>query len=153
MKIFTCLLYFIIIFLCLLIIPQNVIADFTKYTNNPILSVGSQGIWDESFVHMPYVIWTDQIGTIFYGGQNHNMQRAIGYASISSNISGEIVLEKYPFNPILNQGFISMNDWGVDDPSVIVEKNNNSSIYKMWFKNTFGPPNYIFKLHYSTSQD
>lgn len=153
MKITTLILYFILLFLFLFYSPNFTSANFVKYSKNPILTIGSLGEWDEKLVETPSVIWSNSIGFLWYSGQNNIPKRAIGYASLSFNISGDINVEKYINNPIINPSFINQNDVGIDEPSVLLEENNNSPIYKMWFKNTFGPGNHSFRLHYSTSQN
>lgn len=154
MKIIYRVLYFISI--CAFIyffIPAKIYADFVKYSNNPIISNGTDLSFDNRNAYSSSIVWNDQIGSIWYGASTTLGIRSIGLATFSVDPQNNISLAKYPLNPIIKFNFVDNSDWGVDEPFVIFETQNDSSIYKMWFKRTFGPPNYTFTLYYSTSKD
>ncbi len=104
--------------------------NFVKYSENPILPLGSPGIWDDTEAAYADVI--------FYGGEYHlwytgapteNIYR-IGYASSADGINWN----KHP-DPVLGVGTPgSFDDQGLWLPNVFVD----SAGFKMWYSGNLG---------------
>ena len=54
--------------------------SWQKSANNPVLSTGFSGEWDDQNVYFPHVIYSDGNYKMWYGG-SHNGFLAIGYAT------------------------------------------------------------------------
>jgi len=71
---------------------------WTKYIDNPILTPGSAGLWDDTWVELPWVILIDGIYHMFYIGRNSSQVSSVGYASSTNGIN----FTKYAGNPVLS---------------------------------------------------
>ncbi len=60
--------------------------QWTKYSGNPVLTLGSRGSWDESFVSRPIVISSGLSYTMYYIGENQTENFQIGMATSSDGI-------------------------------------------------------------------
>jgi len=77
---------------------------FTGYKNNPILSPGDSGSWDELSVSVPQILYHDKVFYLFYMGYSASVRMAVGLATSSDGVS----FRKYEGNPVLasdNNGF------------------------------------------------
>ena len=115
---------------------------WTKYSGNPILSVGTSGSWDDNDIFGPSVIYEDRIFKMWYLG-NNGSSYAIGYAT---SLDG-VTWAKYSNNPVLSAGAPgSWDDIFIANPCVIFDGTN----YKMWYEGFGGSARVI---GYATSSD
>ncbi|MBE0648972.1 MAG: hypothetical protein IH596_14465 [Bacteroidales bacterium] len=78
--------------------------EFEAYKNNPILTTGTPGSWDDFVVCAPQIILSDSVFYLFYMGYNKAGRMAVGLATSNDGIH----FEKFPGNPVLasdNTGF------------------------------------------------
>jgi len=114
-----------------------------KHNNNPILTPGDAGEWDDEGVAEPYVIKESGIYKMWYWSISGGIQQ-VGYAT---SLDG-IVWEKYSENPVINSG--STGSWDEIEagfPSVI----HKDGGYKMWYTGQDIDGNYT--IGYATSPD
>ncbi|MCK5560867.1 MAG: hypothetical protein KAJ51_09755, partial [Thermoplasmata archaeon] len=117
---------------------------WTKYSGNPVLSLGSGGAWDSDYVGMPWVLFDGETYKMWYGGEKGTTWK-IGYATSIDGINWQ----KYSNNPILDLGLSgSWDDAEVKDPCVLF----NGIMYKMWFTG-MKESNHVNKVGYATSYD
>jgi predicted GH43/DUF377 family glycosyl hydrolase len=99
--------------------------NWTKFSDNPVLDVGSLGSWEDTHVTFPYVIKDGDEYRMWYIGYHGNVQN-IGYASSTDGTNWT----KYADNPVLVQG--ANNEW--DDTSVSSPQVFNiSGTLRMWY--------------------
>ena len=121
---------------------------WTRDENNPVLTVGTDGEWDDDWIY-PGPVKRDSSGYKMWYTGDDNLHRRIGYATSQDGISWE----KYEGNPVFDIG--PSGEW--DD--VIVRCNcviYEDSLYKMWYKGNrsrdlFGDFN--SRIGYATSPD
>jgi predicted GH43/DUF377 family glycosyl hydrolase len=115
---------------------------WTKFSGNPVLDVGSPGLWDDEFVYWPSVIFDGTTYHMWYaGGSGSSWQ--IGYASSSDGISWT----KSPSNPILGPGpGGTWDDYWVFSPEIHFD----GTVYHMWYTGYDGS---IRRIGYATSTD
>jgi predicted GH43/DUF377 family glycosyl hydrolase len=119
------------------------ITNFTKYSGNPILKVGSSGAWDASSVTYPNIIYNNNEFLMYYTGVNSGGKWEIGLASSADGIKWT----KYSGNPVLK---VSSSGWDIGwigRPSVVYDGTN----YKMWYQGRSGSGN--TKIGYATSSN
>jgi len=117
--------------------PSNL---WVKDASNPILSPGTSGEWDDTFVISPSVIYNGTSYQMWYAGYDGAVMR-IGYATSTDGV----VWTKYPSNPVFNTG----SGWdgsGVSSPSVVYD----GITYHMWYSGNNGAE---WKIGYATSPD
>ena len=93
---------------------------------NPLLSVGSPGEWDNAGVSNPCVLYTGTRYEMFYTGNDGSQGYRIGYAVSTDGVNWQ----KYPENPVLDVGV--QGEWDeqrVADASVLA----TGTSYKMWY--------------------
>jgi len=110
---------------------------WTKYPNNPVVSLGAPGTWDDMWVGVPAVIKRDNHFEIWYSAlseadlinDRYDTIR-IGYATSYDGINWT----KYPGNPVLstltppqNPAVDSNGPWA---PDVVFDGTN----YRMWYE-------------------
>lgn len=98
---------------------------WTKHPNNPIFSVGQPGNFDDTWVHVPHVIFDGAMYHMWYSGFDGSIDR-IGCATSPDGINWT----KHPNNPVLDKG--SAGSWEASEvgiPRVIFDGTN----YKMWY--------------------
>jgi predicted GH43/DUF377 family glycosyl hydrolase len=110
---------------------------WTKYADNPVISPGPAGSWDDECIERPSII-KDQGETdsskrykMWYSGENAN-SNSIGYAFSSDGIHWT----KYADNPVLNAGLsLSWEHCRIKAPFVIKDEFeiNLNLLYKMWY--------------------
>jgi hypothetical protein len=77
---------------------------FKGYDQNPILTPGQPGSWDELFVVAPQIIYFEKVYYLFYMGCNKPGKMAVGLATSSNGFH----FTKFTDNPVLapgNSGF------------------------------------------------
>jgi hypothetical protein len=70
---------------------------FKAYEQNPILSPGEPGSWDELFVSAPQIIYFEKLFYLFYMGCNVPGKMAVGLATSKDGFH----FIKFPDNPVL----------------------------------------------------
>ncbi len=110
--------------------------------NNPVISPGSNGSWDDVFVDSHCIIKVDTIYHMWYAGANGTYVR-IGHATSPDGVSWT----KDVNNPVLRNGTFSSWDYPrVEAPNVIFENNT----YHMWYS---GGDHSNWQIGYATSVD
>jgi predicted GH43/DUF377 family glycosyl hydrolase len=71
--------------------------NFKVYDQNPILTTGEEGIWDEEFAGAPSIIRSDSLFYMFYLGCNKTLSIAVGLAISRDGFH----FVKYKANPVL----------------------------------------------------
>jgi len=106
--------------------------SWTRYSQNPVLSVGVVGTWDHGRVNDPWVIHENGIYKMWYTGVLYMaftkliVAEQIGYATSPDGLNWT----KYPGNPVLPYGPVgSLNDKWVFRPVVIP----TGSSYTMYY--------------------
>ncbi|MEJ2196191.1 MAG: hypothetical protein P8X73_15210, partial [Ignavibacteriaceae bacterium] len=69
------------------VIQTNAQVDWTKHPDNPILTRGVNGEWDDVLVANPYVIFDGTTYHLWYGGYDGSTGTNIGYATSVDGIS------------------------------------------------------------------
>ncbi len=89
--------------------------NWTKYGDNPILTNGPSGAWDQNLVRRPSVLYDGNIYHIWYEGHRDRMR--IGYAT---SIDG-VDWQKYSGNPVVDISSISgsFDELVASGPSVV----------------------------------
>ena len=115
--------------------------NWSKHLQNPVLTVGEPGSWDENWVWAPEVLFDGSIWKMWYTGSSNVSGYQIGYATSADGIDWV----KHENNPIFT-----------DDPEFPWEMSSatspyvmlNQGVYHMWYsKAPYGP------LKYATSPD
>jgi len=112
-----------------------------KHPDNPVLTVGEPGSWDEQKVWAPAVLHNSSIWEMWYVGYSDVTGSQIGYAT---SLDGQNWV-KYWDNPVLSPSFF--DEWessGLISPHVLFE----NGLYHMWYSND--PQGYI---GYAVSSD
>ncbi len=114
--------------------------NWTKYSGNPVLTLGSPGSWEDTYVYHPTVIFNGTSYEMWYTGYNGTNEQ-IGYATSSDGITWT----KHSGNPIIGAG-TSWESNGVGNPTVLY----NGTNYEMWYA---GYNSTNSKIGYATSSD
>ena len=115
--------------------------NWTKYSGNPVINLGTTGAWDETSVSTPSVIYNGLTYEMWYAGSNNSSISQIGYATSTDGINWT----KHSGNPILTIG--SSSTWesnNIGNPSVLF----NGSKYELWYSG-FDGTNY--RIGYASS--
>jgi len=70
---------------------------FTGYKNNPVLSPGEPGSWDDLSVSVPQIIWHENVFYLFYMGYGTSVRMAVGLATSNDGV----YFTKFAGNPVL----------------------------------------------------
>jgi len=98
---------------------------FTAYKNNPVLSPGEAGSWDELFLWTPQIVRDENKFYLFYLGGNVSGRMAVGFATSEDGFH----FKKFAGNPVLspdNKGF----DAFTVGPGMVVK---DDSLWRMYF--------------------
>ena len=135
----------IYILLSIFFLSVNAVCQVSWTKNpDPVLTVGSEGSWDQNFVGMPCVLFVNDTSRMWYSGSN-GATPAIGYAT---STDGGITWTKYEQNPVLNVGPAgSWEEKGVYYSTVLFHE----STYHMWYQGF--NINIVEKSGYATSPD
>ena len=120
---------------------------WTKYTGNPVLTVGEPGKWDDYMMLFRSVIYKDNEFKMWYSACDGTVDDLkyyrIGYATSPDGINWN----KYENNPVLNLGDSTAWDSGGVITSIVL-LDTAENIYKMWYG---GLGNGIGSTGYATS--
>jgi predicted GH43/DUF377 family glycosyl hydrolase len=118
--------------------------NWTKYSANPVLDLGSSGSWDDNEINFNSVLYDGLMYHIWYSGNpGSGGSWKIGYANSTDGINWS----KYSENPVLDIGSLdSWDDETVRQPEVYYD----GAIYHMWYCGNDGITN---KIGYATSMD
>ena len=121
---------------------------WNKYSDNPVLEVGTVTEWDRSVVKDPRVILDNGTFKMWYMGYNGIDERyQIGYATSIDGVNWT----KYFNNPILHPSNNGWDDRGIAAPEVIKINNND---YRMWYSAISYSSSFTrWKIGYATSED
>jgi len=124
--------------------------NWVKYANNPILTHGNLGDWDQHWIESPAVLYDSETGNYkmwFSGVDTLSWKIQIGLATSEDGYNWT----KYEGNPVLSFGAEGEHDdmW-VATPGVIKKDDH----YEMWYS-TFSSLTGFSKLHiaFATSND
>ncbi|MGD8777546.1 MAG: hypothetical protein PVH88_01135 [Ignavibacteria bacterium] len=118
--------------------------NWTKYSGNPVMNLGTSGEWDDQSVSYPSVIYNGTHYEMWYTGYDGTNCR-IGYATSTDGINWS----KNSGNPVLDLGTTdSWDDERLIEPNVIL---NGSDDYKMWYSGYDGSS--TRHIGYATSTD
>lgn len=98
--------------------------NWSKYSENPVLSPGSAGSWDDANLSSAWVINDSGTYKMWYTGASGATYK-IGYA----NSSDGLCWTKYASNPVVSTGASSWEQTSVAFPSVVKVGNE----YRMWY--------------------
>jgi uncharacterized repeat protein (TIGR01451 family) len=118
------------------------ICNLTKYTANPVLSVGVGGSWDDDDVWSPALLKEGGGYKMWYTGDDGSNPPRIGLATSTNGITWT----KSVSNPVLSPG-PSWEARGIRAGGVITE----GGLYKMWY--TGFDSNGVGRIGYATSSD
>ena len=116
---------------------------WTKYPDNPVLTAGSPGEWDETRAIMPNVIYYDSTYHMWYSGNTTDAFR-VGHATSPDGINWT----RDPNNPVLDGG--PEGTW--DNPGILAgDVVVIDSIFHMWY--TGGSDITYHAIGHATSPD
>jgi len=118
--------------------------SWTKYGDNPVLSNGSAGSYDEVHAHKPSVVLKNGTYYMYYTAARGNMTIALATSTDRINWT------KYSGNPVLS----SNETWeenALDCPSVMYDSDEN--IWKMWYSSGISSYSEPVNWNYATSTD
>jgi predicted GH43/DUF377 family glycosyl hydrolase len=119
--------------------------DLTKHPNNPVLTSGSSGDWDDSAVYSPSVIKDGSTYKMWYTGYSSSADIAqIGFATSTDGINWT----KDSNNPVLSVGASGSWDSDLVANSAVIK---DGSVYKMWYEASDAEE--WFRIGYATSTD
>jgi uncharacterized repeat protein (TIGR01451 family) len=120
------------------------VCDVTKHANNPIVTVGADGSWDDDDVWGPVVLKEGDSYKMWYTGDDGSNPSQVGLATSADGI----IWTKEAANPVLTPGASGAWDAeGVTGPSVIFE----GGLYKMWYSGYDSDG--VARIGYATSSD
>jgi predicted GH43/DUF377 family glycosyl hydrolase len=120
------------------------VVNWTKYENNPVLSVGNPGAWDEDDLARPVVIKDGAVYKMWYMGEDQSLKEQIGYATSSDGR----VWTKHPGNPVLLPG---PSGWDGDTVGQAWVIRIGPADYRMWY--TGCNISFECQIGYATSTD
>jgi len=99
--------------------------NWSKHPNNPILTLGANGEWDDDFILFPGVIYDGNIYHMFYNGSSGSSER-LGYATSPDGIAWT----KDPSNPVLPLG--EAGSW--DEAAAVMGRAMlDGQTFKLWY--------------------
>ncbi|MEW6701143.1 MAG: hypothetical protein AB1298_00345 [Bacteroidota bacterium] len=114
--------------------------NWTKYSGNPVLNIGTNGLWDDTHLVAPYVVFDGKTYKMWYSGHDGTNYR-LGYATSTDGKNWT----KYSGNPVLNLGTAgSWDAQGVYSPTILF----TGVSYKLWFTGFSGTSE---RIGYATS--
>ena len=115
---------------------------WTKDTNNPVLSAGPSGTWDDTYIAGSFVVYDGKEYHMWYGAYNGTHGIRIGHATSPDGVTWT----KDPLNPVLTFETGKWDDRRVEFPKVIFDGTN----YHMWYS---GGSYFSWQIGYATSED
>lgn len=116
--------------------------NWTKYSENPVLNVGSAGAWDDTVLTVPTVLYGNSTYHLWYTGFDGTYYR-IGYATSSDGVNWT----KIPSAPVVDLG--PPGSWD-DERCVYPFVMKDGTTYKMWYTGFDGS---AARILYATSSD
>jgi len=118
------------------------LCTLTKYSGNPVLSVGPSGSWDDTHVWQPVVLKDGGGYKMWYRGNDDSNLGRIGLATSADGIGWT----KHAGNPVISP----TEAWETNSivPGAVI---SNTGTYKMWY--TGYDSNWIGRIGYATSPD
>jgi predicted GH43/DUF377 family glycosyl hydrolase len=121
---------------------------WTKYSGNPVLTVGPSGAWDQKHVGIPYVLYDGTQYRMWYQGQDSSNHHHTGYATSVDGINWQ----KYPNNPVMSIG--GSSDWDghySGHPEIYFD----GQTYQNWYTglNQLTSSNAPYQIGYANSTD
>lgn len=117
------------------------VCSFTKHPNNPVLTAGPDGSWDDDSVWSPVVVKEADTFKMWYRGYDGSVGR-IGLATSADGVDWI----KHPSNPLLSPGEAWESN-GIFPGSVI----SDTGTYKLWY--TGYDADGVGQIGYATSPD
>jgi hypothetical protein len=119
--------------------PSATPLKFKAYENNPILSKGEPGEWDDIAAIVPFALKYDQVIYLFYSGFSNNGKVSIGLATSTDGYH----FEKYAGNPVLTSGPAGFDSYLVGSPVLF----RDDSVWVIFYNGAetalYGPAPYI----------
>jgi hypothetical protein len=97
---------------------------FTAYENNPVLSPGDSGTWDELFVWTPQILMDENRYYLFYTGGNVSGKMAVGVAISKDGFH----FDKFAGNPILSPDKVGF-DASTVGPGMVLKSDTGWLMY------------------------
>ncbi len=117
-------------------------SGWTAYDNNPVLTAGIPGTWDEKWVTMPNVVYDNGTYYMFYEGSDYT-RSSIGYATSQDGFTWS---KQTIDHPLLEHGSPGWDGSHAGTPFVIKE----GSTYYMYYHGN-GDGDYTDRIGYATS--
>jgi predicted GH43/DUF377 family glycosyl hydrolase len=118
------------------------LVTWTKDTNNPVLSMGPGGTWDDTWVAGSYVVYDGKEYHMWYSAYNGSHGIRIGHATSPDGVTWT----KDPLNPVLTFETGKWDDPRVEISTVIFD----GTTYHMWYS---GGGYFSWQTGYATSED
>ena len=138
----------ILSYLIMILITSTLLAqtEWVKYDGNPVMTVGSNGSWDDDYLLYPCVIYNGSEYEMWYAGDNGSGSDQIGHATSDDGINWN----KYENNPVFT-GTPGEWDLFAVKPEVIFANN----LYHMWYTGATqaSPASGTWHKGYATSDD
>ncbi len=100
--------------------------NWNENENNPVMSFGNAGEFDESYIRQPNVIYNNGIFRMWYNGYDNSNKSSIGYAESVDGINWV----KHENNPVISASEEKWVDIDIIVSSVLYHENK----YHLWFK-------------------
>jgi predicted GH43/DUF377 family glycosyl hydrolase len=106
--------------------------NWTRFAGNPVLTKGTNGEWDDTWVESPALYFDSLTNTymMWYNGMDTTTWKVqIGLATSSDGFNWI----KYPGNPVITSGFWgTYDDMWLGTPAVLV----NEGLFELWYAAT-----------------
>lgn len=124
----TAVIMFIVFIISTVMFTNNAISQIVwdKYEDNPVLTEGAPGAWDENFIHRSSVVFDGTAFRMWYVGLDHNDYYSIGYAYSTDGINWT----KYAGNPVLSASGVDSWDKDAVDFACVL---HDGTIFHMWY--------------------
>ncbi len=119
--------------------------NWQEYSNNPVVSFGEQGEFDEYHLRYLDVIFDDGMYKMWYSGADNNFSGHVGFSTYNigyAESSNGINWTKHENNPVMDK---SQNSW--DNHNIFLGNvMKHEGIYKMWYN--VQPSNYDVNIDF-----
>ena len=135
----------ILSYLIMILITSTLLAqtEWVKYDGNPVMTVGSNGSWDDDYLLYPCVIYNGSEYEMWYAGDNGSGSDQIGHATSDDGIDWV----KDDDNPALTGSPGEWDATGVQASSILFD----GSSYQMWYHGIDAGD--VHGIGYATSYD
>ncbi len=117
-----------------------------------MITNGNVPSWDEKLAFCSNAYYVNGQGNFWFAGSTFSDKYAIGHGILTINNQDSISITKDILNPIIPSNVINPNDYGSSCGKVIVENQNGTNLFKMWFTR-FASPGFSFSAYYTTSNN